>query len=87
MRKIGKDRHYDPADINNMGTGIANIVRDQVDKHNDSSKVYLAGISQGAMMSLYVQMNRLGNPIGGVGVFEGSLVPPLMELLDKSVTN
>lgn len=91
MRK-DDDRRYLDADIQSSAAGIASIVRDEINKYetltNDaSSKVYLAGFSQGAMMTLYVQMSRLREPLGGAGVFEGSLVPQLKLLTYKNVTS
>ena len=58
IRKTGEDRHYDEDDIENMSTGVANIILDQIDKYRDvtsdpESRVFLAGKSQGALISLY----------------------------------
>lgn len=76
-----------------MAKGVSNMITDIIQKYKDSnvsnpeSRVFLAGKSQGALLSLYIQMNRLKEPLGGVGVFEGSLVPSLMSLLDEKVSD
>ena len=45
-------------------------------------RVFLAGMSQGAMMSLYVQLTKLDYDLGGVMLHSGSLVAPLQQIVN-----
>ena len=46
--------------------------------------MYLGGKSQGALLSLYIQLMKLDMPLGGIILFAGYTIHPLRELLPLS---
>ena len=53
------------------------------DRHK---RIYLGGFSQGAMMSLYLQLMKFEYPLGGVSSFAGYEIYPLWHLQEDSVS-
>ena len=47
---------------------------------NDGKKVFLAGYSEGAQMTGYMQLAKLSFALGGVAVFDGFPLPPLWDM-------
>ena len=77
----------DQDDMRKAADGIAKIVEDEVAYYKSNNvddpraHVFLAGKSQGAMLSLHVQLLNLKEPIGAVGVFSGHPTCPLEKML------
>ena len=46
----------------------------------DASNVYLAGFSQGAQLTGYMQLCKLDYALGGVIVMDGFPLPPLVDM-------
>ena len=47
--------------------------------------VFLGGKSQGALLSLYIQLFKLKSPLAGIIMFAGYVVYPLRKLYEKKV--
>ena len=55
--------------------------------NGDASKVFLGGKSQGACLSLYIQLIKLDKPLGGICCFSGYPILPLRELLKPELSS
>lgn len=78
----------DPTAREKYSTEWAKLIEKEIKDsyQGDRTKVYLAGKSQGGMLSLYTQLMKLKKPIGGVTLFSCFPVMPLMDLLKDTVT-
>ena len=52
----------------------------EVEVLGDPSKVYIGGKSQGAFLSLYMQLMKLEVPLGGIILFASYPILPLRQL-------
>ena len=75
------DCAYEISSIKARASSVAALI--QREMHlvgGDSKKVFLAGFSQGAQMSGYVQLAHLRFALGGVVVMDGFPLPPLCDM-------
>lgn len=75
------DCAYDIPSIEQMGSAVAELIEHEKSLlGGDSSKVYLAGFSEGAQMTGYVQLAKLDYALGGTIVMDGYPIPPLCDM-------
>ena len=83
--------NYKEWSVEESADAIARIVMGEVKRYaklyketekKAAKRVFLAGQSQGAMTSLYVQLTKLNVDLGGVMLHSGSFVGPLQKILD-----
>lgn len=72
---------------------IVQIIRDEITNtygflsfSEAAKRIYIAGKSQGALLSLYLQLMKLKTTFGGIGVFSGFPIKPLYEMTYDFVT-
>jgi len=80
-----QDCSYNLDDVRASSDRIKALIEHEVQiLHNDSSKVYLAGFSQGAEMTTHMQITALDFPLGGNIVMDGYPIPPLVDMVGHS---
>ena len=73
---------YNLDDVHSSGDAIATLIDHEKQLVGGAGqKVYLAGFSQGAEMTNYMQLARLDFPLGGAIVMDGYPVPPLVDMV------
>jgi len=83
---LNDDCAYNMSTIQDSATRIATLIeheRGLLSSH-DGSKIYLAGFSQGAQMTPYVQLVKLDFALGGAIVMDGYPLPPLVDMPGSS---
>jgi len=69
---------YVAGTIEASATRIASLIQHEMPVvGNVTSKVYLAGFSQGAQLTAYMQIAKLDFPLGGTVVMDGYALPPV----------
>lgn len=98
MKTNSGHSHMDPdarniTDANMQSVSIIQIIRDEIKNtyghlsfEEGAKRIFLAGKSQGALLSLYIQLMKLKTPLGGIGVFSGFPLKPLLMLTYPNVT-
>jgi len=75
------DCAYNLSSIKYAGDKVAAVIEHEIQLlGGESSKVFLAGFSQGAQMSTYMQIANIDFALGGVIVMDGFPLPPLVDM-------
>lgn len=75
------DCAYDISSIRSSGSAVAALIDHEKKLRNlASSKIYLAGFSEGAQMTGYLQLAQLDFALGGTIVMDGYPLPPLTHM-------
>jgi len=78
---LADDCAYDISSIQDTATKVATLIdHEKALIGGDNSKVYLAGFSQGAQLTGYIQLAHLQFALGGVFVMDGFPLPPLCDM-------
>jgi len=74
------DCAYTNGTIQESATRVAALIgHEMANVGNDSSKVYLAGFSEGAQLTAYMQIAKLDFALGGTIVMDGYPLPPVCD--------
>lgn len=79
------DCAYDIPSIASSASAVATLIEQE--KHlvgGKSSNVYLAGFSEGAQLTGYIQLAKLDFALGGTIVMDGFPLPPLFDMVGHS---
>jgi len=75
------DCAYDIPSIQSSATAVATLIEHEKGLvGGDASKVYLAGFSEGAQLTGYMQLAKLDFALGGTIVMDGYPLPPLCDM-------
>jgi len=78
---LADDCAYNISSIQDTGSRIATLIAHEKQLvGGDKSKVFLAGFSEGAQMTGYVQLAKLDYALGGAIVMDGFPLPPLCDM-------
>jgi predicted esterase len=78
----GDDCAYDIPSIESSASAVATLIEQE--KHlvgGNGSNVFLAGFSEGAQMTGYMQLAKLDFALGGTIVMDGFPLPPLFDMV------
>lgn len=76
-----QDCAYDIPSIQETGSKVAQLIEHEKSLvGSDASKVFLAGFSEGAQLTGYVQLAQLEYALGGAIVMSGFPLPPLCDM-------
>jgi len=79
---LNDDCAYDIPSIQGAASRVAALIEHEKSfVGNDPSKVYLAGFSEGAQLTGYMQLAELDYPLGGIVVMDGFPLPPLFDMI------
>jgi len=78
---LADDCAYDIPSIQSSATAVSTLIEHEKSLVGaQSSKVYLAGFSEGAQMTGYMQLAKLDFALGGTIVMDGYPLPPLCDM-------
>jgi len=78
---LDDDCAYDLNSIKDSGSRVKALIKHEMSAANISPEnVFLAGFSQGAQMTSYVQLMQLDFALGGAIVMDGYPLPPLIDM-------
>ncbi len=78
---LNDDCAYNLTSIQDTGSRVAQLInQEKAGVGGDGSKVYLAGFSEGAQLTGYVQIAQLDFALGGAVVMDGYPLPPLCDM-------
>ena len=98
MKNNAGKGHMDPdarniTDADMQSESIVKIIRDEIKStyghlnfKEGAKRIYLGGKSQGALLTLYIQLMKLDNSLGGAAVCSGFPLKPLLEMTYSNVT-
>merc|ERR1712203_1215942 len=82
---LDEDCAYNLTSISDSGSRVKALIQHEMDLADiNPENVFLAGFSQGAQMSSYVQLVQLEFALGGVIVMDGYPLPPLIDMPNES---
>eukprot|EP00966_Prymnesium_polylepis_P118288 2734937-Prymnesium_polylepis.1 len=82
---LNDDCAYDIPSIQESATRVATLIeREKALVGGDGSKVYLAGFSEGAQLTGYMQIAKLDFALGGTIIMDGFPLPPLFDMVGSS---
>ena len=99
MKKIPGHDHMDPdarniTDANMQSVSIVKIIKDEIANtyghlsfEEGAKRIYLGGKSQGALLTMYIQLMKLKTTLGGAAVCSGFPLKPLLLMTYPNVTS
>jgi len=82
---LDDDCAYDLNSIRDSGSRVKALIEHEMQAANISPEhMFLAGFSQGAQLTSYVQICQLDFPLGGAIVMDGYPLPPLIDMPNVS---
>merc|ERR1712000_239862 len=78
---LADDCAYDIPSIEDTASRVATLIEHEKSLvGGDASKVFLAGFSEGAQLTGYMQLAKLDFALGGTIVMDGYPIPPLCDM-------